>query len=208
MSISSNHSLAVVFDFGGVLFDWSPLYLYKRLFNCDEAAAAAFLKEVDFFTWNEEQDRGRPFDEAVADLTRAFPQYAGLIQSYHDYYIESIGGAIQSSVEILYRLKRSGYTLFALSNWSVEKFELIRPHYDFLTCFQEIFISGEMKLIKPDPRIFEVFLERVHRQANECLFIDDSPENIASASRLGFNTIYYRSPEQLDRDLRQAGVLA
>ena len=208
MTSSSNHSLAVVFDFGGVLFDWSPVYLYRRLFNGDEAAAMNFLKEVDFFKWNDEQDRGRPFDVAVAELIQAYPQYAGLIQAYHDNYIESIGGVIESSVEILYRLKRTGYTLYALSNWSVEKFELIRPRYEFLTCFQDILISGEVKLIKPDPRIFEVFLQRVNRRANECLFIDDSPENTAAAARLGFNTIYYRSPEQFEGDLRQNGVLA
>ena len=207
MFSSSNHSLAVVFDFGGVLFDWNPLYLYRRLFNGDDAAAMRFLTEIGFSAWNERQDQGRPFDGAVAELSQTYPQYARLIQAYHDHYEESIGGAIQPSVEVLYRLKHAGYALFALSNWSVEKFELIRPRYAFLTCFQDILISGEVKLIKPDPRIFEVFLERIHRQASECLFIDDSPANIATAANLGFNTIYYRSPDQFERDLRQWGIL-
>lgn len=204
---TKNHKLAIVFDFGGVLFDWSPRYLYKKYFNGDLEAVDRFLAEVGFYEWNDEQDRGRSFADAIREITQRFPQYAGLIRAYDEDYEESIGGTIQTSVDLLRSFKQAGYPLYALSNWSVEKFAVIRPKYAFLDWFDDILISAEVKLIKPDPRIFSVFLERAGRKASECLFIDDSRENAAVASRLGFNAIYYQSPEQLKKDLGQYGLL-
>ncbi len=204
---SNNHRVAVVFDFGGVLFDWNPTYLYRRFFNGDMAAAADFLTEIGFEAWNEQQDAGRPFDEAVAELCQKFPQYTRLIQAYHDYYEESIQGPIQPSVDLLVSLKEAGYPLFALSNWSVEKFEIIRPRYAFLDCFDDILLSGSVKLIKPDPRIYQVFLERINRLASECVFIDDSIQNITAAAQLGFFAVHYQAPDQLHKDLDRLGLI-
>ncbi len=206
MTLSENHNLAIVFDFGGVLLDWSPRYLYKKHFNGDIEAVDRFLAEVGFYAWNDEQDRGRPFAEAVAELSARFPQYAGLIRTYDEEYAQSIGGPIQTSVDKLRAIKQAGYPLYALSNWSVEKFEVVRPKYDFMDWFDDILISGEVKLIKPDPRIFEAFLERTHRRAEKCLFIDDSAQNIAVARGMDFKTIHYQGPEQLDAELRRQGV--
>jgi 2-haloacid dehalogenase len=204
---SHNHRLAVVFDFGGVLFDWNPAYLYRRFFNGDMAAAADFLTEIGFEAWNEQQDAGRPFDEAVAELCQKFPQYTSLIHAYHDHYEESILGPIQSSVDLLAALKKAGFPLFALSNWSVEKFEIIRPRYAFLDCFDEILLSGSVKLNKPDPRIFQVFLERIKRSASECVFIDDSIQNTTAAAQLGFIAVHYQAPDQLRKDLGRLGLI-
>lgn len=206
MVSSLDHHLAVVFDFGGVLFDWSPRYLYQSHFNGDMEAVDRFLDEVGFYAWNDEQDRGRSFGEAIAVLTARFPQYTRLIRAYDEEYIKSIGGAIQTSVDRLWSLKQAGYPLYALSNWSVEKFRVIRSKYAFLDWFDDILISGEVKLIKPDPLIFEAFLARTHRRAEECLFIDDSAKNAAAARGLGFKAIHYQGPEQLDKELRRQGV--
>lgn len=202
-----NHKLPVlVFDFGGVLFDWNPHYLYDRLFEGDTEVVDRFLQEINFTEWNAKQDLGRTFTEAVAEHVRIFPQYADLIRAYDERWTESIGGVMQPTVDLLARLKRAGYSLYGFSNWSVEKFELIHRRYDFLEWFDDILISGEVKLIKPDPKIFELFLDRSQRKASECLLIDDTPANIDSAVRLGFKTILFRSSVQLECELEWYGV--
>jgi len=201
----STHKTNIVFDFGGVLFDWHPHYLYRRFFDTP-AATDAFLKEIGFSEWNLQQDQGRPFAEGVAELTARFPQHAGLIRAYDTYWETSLGGPIQATVDILAQLKRAGYPLYALSNWSHEKFALIRHRYAFLDWFEDILVSGEVCLVKPDERIFTLFLERIGRQAGDCLFIDDSPANIAAARRLGFKTVLFETPEQLVSALQQHGL--
>ena len=204
-----NHNLkgAIIFDFGGVLIEWDPLRLYRKLFNGDACAAKNFLAEIGFAEWNLQQDKGRPFALAVAELCERFPQYTSLIQAYDERWEESIGGPIQPTVEILYLLKQVGYPLYGLSNWSEEKFQIVRPKYAFFDLFEIIMVSGEVKLAKPDPRIYTLFLERIDRRAVECLYIDDSNTNIIIADQLGFNTIHYSSPEQLKMELIDRGLL-
>jgi len=200
-------NLAIVFDFGGVLIDWNPRYLYRKLFDGDEAAMERFLAEIRFMDWNVKQDNGRPFDEAVAELSAQFPQYAALIRAYHERYPESISGPIAPTVALLKALKAAGYPLYGLSNWPLEKFLLVRPRYDFFNWFDDMVISGEVKLIKPDPRIFALLLERIGRPAAQCLLIDDSEKNIEAARRLGFQTIHFESPEQCEAALITLGLL-
>jgi 2-haloacid dehalogenase len=110
-------------------------------------------------------------------------------------------------VQILRELKATGLALHALSNWSAEKFELVRPRLDFLDCFDSILLSGQVRLAKPDPRIYQVLLERIKTPAPDCLFIDDSAQNIATAGSLGFRWIHFSSPEGLRKDLVNLGLL-
>ncbi len=198
---------AIVFDFGGVLLDWNPRYLYRKLFDDDHEAVERFLNEIGFSDWNLKQDEGRPFAAAVAELSERFPQHADLIKAYDERWEESMGGEIQRSVEILHALKRAGHTLYGLSNWSAETFRRIRHKYAFLDLFEAIVLSGEVKVIKPDPRIYALLLDKVNRPAEECLFIDDSETNVTVADRLGFQTIRFESPEQLASELRRLGLL-
>jgi len=197
----------IVFDFGGVLFDWNPHYLYDRFFDGDADAVDRFLKEIGFNQWNVQMDMGYPFVDAVADLSQKFPQYEHLIRIYNEQWEETLGKPIQKTVRLLKELKQAGYPLYGLSNWSQEKFEQIRPRFEFLNCFEDILLSGVVKLAKPDPKIFLLFLQQVGRKADECLFIDDSLTNITAASQLGFKTIHYKSSEQLQQDLTQQGLL-
>lgn len=198
---------AIVFDFGGVLFDWNPYYLYKKMFADDTQAIERFMIEVGFSEWNTQQDKGRPFAEAVAELSAQFPHYEPYIRAYHERWEEFMGGQIEETVVLLKALKEAGYPLYALSNWSAETFGRIRHQYEFLNWFETIVLSGNLKLIKPDPQIFNVFLSMIGRQPQECLFIDDSKANIESASRLGFQTIWFQSPEQLREELAGRGLL-
>jgi 2-haloacid dehalogenase len=198
---------AIVFDFGGVLVDWDPHYLYRSFFDGDDAAIDRFMQEIGFREWNLHQDGGRSFDEGVAALSAQFPQYAHLIRAYHEHYADSIIGPIAGTVEILRACKAAGYALYGLSNWAQEKFDLVRPKYDFFECFDDILISSAVNLVKPDPRIFEVFLQRIGRRAEDCVYIDDSAANAAAADRLGFITIHFESPPQLAAELDRLDVI-
>ncbi|HEY9152619.1 MAG TPA: HAD family phosphatase, partial [Anaerolineales bacterium] len=166
-----------------------------------------FLAEINFSSWNAEQDRGRPFAEGIAELSNQFPQHFHLIRAYYDHFEDTIVGPITGTVEILDQLKRAGYPLYGLSNWSAETYPRIQPQYDFFGLFDTIILSGEVKLIKPDPAIFKLALEIIHHAAEECLLIDDSEANIVTAQKMGFNTIHFKSPEQLGTKLRQLNLL-
>jgi 2-haloacid dehalogenase len=166
-----------------------------------------FLSEVGFMEWNAQQDRGRPFEQGVRELSDRFPQYAHLIRAFHEHWPDSVTGPIDGTVELLERLKAAGKRLYALSNWSAETFPLAQQRFDFLKLFDQIIISGEVGLIKPDPRIFELLLERIRLPAQECIFIDDSAANIEAARQMGFHCIHFQSPAQLEQQLRESGVL-
>lgn len=207
MKAHDKQNLAIVFDFGGVLIDWNPRYLYRKLFVDDERAMEQFLETVGFHEWNMQQDAGRPFAEAVADHCQKHPEYCDLIRAYDERWEESLAGPIQASVEILQALKQVGYPLYGLSNWSAETFPRARRKFQFMDWFEAIIISGEVRLIKPDPRIYKLLLEKTNRPAEQCLIIDDSMDNISAARQLGFRTIHFQSPEQLEHDLNQTGIL-
>jgi 2-haloacid dehalogenase len=199
--------LTIVFDFGGVLIDWNPRNLYRKLFNGNDTAMEAFLDEIEFYNWNHQQDLGRPFAEGVTDLTRQYPHRAELIAAFADRWEESIGGPIPETVGILETLKGQGFALHGLTNWSAETFYRIRLKYDFLDWFDHILVSGDVGLAKPDPAIYHLLLEQAQTEAQRCLFIDDSPANVKAANELGFMTIHYQSPGQLGGELAERGLL-
>jgi 2-haloacid dehalogenase len=197
---------ALVFDFGGVLIEWDPRHLYRKVFNGDMQAVETFLLESKFMEWNIQQDAGRPFSEAVDEYCIRMPQYCELIRLYDQRYEESIKGPDWHTVEILQELKKAGYPLYGLSNWPAEKWRLVRPKYEFFGWFDHILISGEVMLAKPDPRIFSLFLEQVGRPAEQCLYIDDSLQNIRVSGQMGFQTIHFRSAIQLREELQKCRI--
>ena len=197
----------IVFDFGGVLLDWNPRHLYQKLFDGDDEAMERFLEEIDFYAWNHRQDMGRPFAEAVAELSAQYPHRAALIASFADRWDETLAGPIRQSVEILGALKQKGYPLYGLTNWAAETFYRIRHKHDFLDWFEAIVVSGDVGLAKPDPAIYHILLEQVGAPADQCLFIDDSRANVVTANQLGFMTIHYQTPGQLRGDLASRGLL-
>ncbi len=198
---------AIIFDFGNVLLEWNPRNVYQRYFPDDPEGMELFFKEVNFADWNLQQDKGRPFAEGVAILSQQFPHHSHLIQAYHDHWVESVSGSIAGTVRILKQLKQAGYSLYGLSNWSAETFPYARKKYDFFDLLDDIVISGEVGHIKPDPEIFQIMLEKVGRPAQECLFIDDSLTNIKQAQKMGFATIHFQSPEQLETKLRELKIV-
>ena len=204
--MSTGQTRVVIFDLGGVLIDWNPRYLYRKLFT-DEAAVEEFLTRVCTQAWNEEQDAGRPLAEGTAALCALHPDRAELIAAYYGRWDEMIAGAIEDSVAILEELDRRRVPLYALSNYSAETFALARARFSFLARFRAILLSGEERLAKPDPRFYRLLLGRHAINPAEALFVDDSPPNVEAARALGMIGHHVRSAAELRRELAALGLL-
>jgi len=196
----------LVFDLGGVLIDWNPRYLYRKLID-DEADIDFFLSEVCNSKWNLKQDAGRALAEATAERIALFPEKKSLIEAFYDRWEEMLGGEIGESVEILRELKNKGESIYALTNWSGETFPIAEERFDFLQWFDGTLVSGVEKMAKPDPAIFHLLLKRYELQAEGCLFIDDSKTNIEAAARIGFETHHFKSAAGLRQELIAANLL-
>ena len=207
MPATPSRRRVVIFDLGGVLIEWNPRHLYRKLFPGDERAMEAFLSEVCTVEWNERQDAGRTFAEAVDELMPRHADKRELIEAFSRRFDEMITGDIPGTVDILADLRRAGVPRYALSNWSAETFVPQRARFPFLAWFDGIVLSGEERVIKPDPRIFRILLDRYKVVADEAVFIDDNPANAAAADALGIHGIHFRSPPELRRDLETLGLL-
>jgi 2-haloacid dehalogenase len=197
---------AVLFDIGGVLVDWNPRHLYRQIF-AEEQAMEDFLATVCTQAWNEEQDLGRPFAEGVRLLIEQHPSWAKEIHAYDTRWHEMLRGPIEGSVTLLAELRECGVSLFALTNWSAEKFPVGRTRFAFFDWFSGIVVSGEERLKKPDPRIFEVAARRFGLDPAATVFVDDSARNVAAAAELGFRAHHFVGEAELRRALVVAGLL-
>jgi 2-haloacid dehalogenase len=197
----------IVYDLGGVLIDWNPRHLYRKLIE-DEAIMEWFLAEVCHTAWNEEQDRGRRFAAAIEEAAARHPEYRPLIEAYFERWAEMMAGEIEGAVAILEELKNAGCELHALTNWSAETFPHARERFAFLEWFETILVSADVGLIKPDPAIFQLLLERIGRTPAECIYIDDNPKNVGSAAALGFDAITFQRAAQLRAAMEGRDLLA
>ncbi|MBB3236748.1 HAD family hydrolase [Phyllobacterium endophyticum] len=196
----------VVFDIGGVLIDWNPAYLYRKLLP-DEASVEQFLSEICTPAWNEQFDAGMPFADGIAALAKSHPERADLIEAYWHRWHEMLGGEVPGTSRILERLKSAGVQMHAISNWSAETFPRARELFPFLDAFDILVVSGRERLVKPDSAIFELFLQRAGVAAGDCIFIDDNLANIAAAASLGFKTEHFDTADALERRLTAMGLL-
>lgn len=196
---------AVIFDLGGVLIDWNPRHLYRTLFD-DEAAMERFLSEVCTPAWNLEQDRGRPWAQAIAELSAVHPDKAGLIAAYRGRWHEMLNGPITGTVAILEELDDAGVELFALTNWSAETYPCAERLYPFLGRFRAVVVSGRIGLVKPDAAIYRHALARFGVAPERTLFIDDSARNVAGAAAVGLRAVRFAGAEGLRRDLAAFGL--
>ncbi len=194
----------IIFDFGGVLIDWNPRYLYRNVFH-DEIEMEFFLNKICSPEWNLKQDAGRSFMEATKELAKKFPQYENEIINYYTNWTKMIGGAIEKNVALIENLKEK-YRLFGLTNWSAETFSKVKNQYPFFKEFEGIVVSGAEKIVKPDSRIYKLLLTRYGLIANESLFIDDNQENIKAAIKLGFNTIHLEENVNLKNEFQKLAI--
>lgn len=198
---------AVVFDVGGVLLDWDPRHLYRKLFS-DDASVERFLAETDLHRWHiREHDHGRrPMSETIPEMCERFPAYAAEIAVWRDRFMENVGGVIDGTVEVLGQL-RGVVRLFALSNWPAETATDLRQTYGFFDWFDGIVISGEERIAKPQPEIFHRLCDRHGLDPRASLFVDDVEANTTAAESLGFRAVLFSSPPQLRRELGRHGLL-
>jgi len=196
----------VIFDVGNVLLDWNPRHLYRKLFE-DEERMEWFLANICTPAWNLEFDRGRAFAEGVRELVLRHPEWEREIRAFDERWHEMIPGEIEGSIELLSRLKRKGVGLFALTNFSREKYDETFPRFAFMREFDGVVVSGHEGVLKPDAAIFRLFLERYGREASRCLFIDDSPRNVAGAIRMGMEAVQFSDAASLARELVRLGLM-
>jgi len=196
----------IIFDFGGVLMDWNPRYYFKDYFN-DNEKMEYFLEHIAQDEWNIEQDRGRSLAEGTEIQVKKFPEWEKEIRAFYDNWTVMLKSDIPQNVEVLRKLKNTDYNLFGLTNWSEETFPYALENYDFFQIFEgKIVVSGTEKLIKPDPKIWHVLLERYNIKAEESVFIDDNTKNIEMAKSLGFTTIQVSPDTDLTQELKKFGV--
>jgi 2-haloacid dehalogenase len=202
-----NHIETIIFDLGGVLINWNPRNMFRKMF-ADEKQMEYFLQNITTMEWNEQQDAGRKIADATAALVAQHPEWATEIQAYYDRWTEMLDGAIGETVELLTRLyEGKQYRLYALTNWSGELFPYALANFPFLQFFEGILVSGDEGLKKPDLRIYNLILERYHIDPTKAVFIDDSWRNIEGAQAAFLNTIHFLNPAQLRADLEAMGVV-
>ena len=197
----------LIFDLGGVLIDWNPLYVYRNYFDSEEKLHY-FFEHICTHDWNEEQDAGRTISEGTQLLVQQYPEWEQPIRDYYGRWTEMLGGPIPETVDLLQQMKASGkYKLYALTNWNQHLFEIALVRYQFLHWFDGRVVSGEEKTRKPFPEIYERLLQRYRVPAAEALFIDDNERNVLAARNVGITSIHFRNAAQLKAELLQMGIV-
>lgn len=195
----------IIFDFGGVLVDWNPRYVYRDHFQDDEKMEW-FLENICTDDWNIQQDGGRSLEEATNLLLKEFPEHKTEIEMYYGKWETMLKDSIPETVEILYELKEK-YPLYGLTNWSAETFPIALKRFEFFQAFDGILVSGEEKLIKPDRKIFELMMDKFSLKPENCLFIDDNLKNVEASRAFGIETIHFKNPEDLREKLVEMNIL-
>lgn len=205
MEIMAAASPTVVFDVGNVLLRWDPRLVYRELIPEPERLDW-FMQNVCTAAWNIEQDRGRSWADAVALLVSQHPEWEREIRAYDERWHESIPGIVEDSVAVLTELKGRGDKVYAITNFSREKWAECLIRFPFLQSFDGVIVSAHERLIKPDPAIFELLMQRYDLAAADCIFVDDSARNVAAAGALGMQTVHFVEPIDLRSALRERGL--
>jgi 2-haloacid dehalogenase len=207
MAVSTKRSIAaVVFDVGGVLLDWDPRHLYRKLFD-DEKEMNRFLEEICTLEWHEAHDRGKPAEISCAELAAAHPEHRELIWAWARRSEEMISGPISETVDVLRDLKAAGVPCYALTNMEVWTYPQRLERFPFMRWFDGSVVSAFEGIAKPDAEIFELLLRRFDLTPARTLLIDDSPRNVRAAWSLGMQAVEFRSGEELRRLFEEAGLL-
>lgn len=204
---------AVVLDVGNVLIRWDPRALYRKIFvnadgTPDEDKVTWFLANICDPQWNIQQDLGRSIAEGNAVLIRQFPEWRDAIEAYYGRHLEALPGPIESTVESMRALRSAGVPVHGLTNYGRETFAMARARFDFLNEFDGVVVSGEEGLVKPDPAIFELLINRFKLTPARTLFVDDSRANIDAAARIGFQVHHFTDPDALKPRLFEYGLLS
>ncbi|HET9824988.1 MAG TPA: HAD family phosphatase [Chitinophagaceae bacterium] len=196
----------IIFDLGGVLIDWNPRYVYRKIFKTEEEVDW-FLENVTTPEWNENQDAGYPLHRATQELIAKHPEWEPEIKAYYGRWLEMLGQDIHETVDILHALKQTGkYKLYALTNWSAETFPHALERFEFFKLFDGIVVSGQEKMRKPSAEFYKIIIGRYHLDPVKTIFIDDSLRNVNGAQAVGITGIHFHNPSQLKEELQRKGI--
>jgi 2-haloacid dehalogenase len=197
----------LVFDFGGVLIDWNPAYVYLKEFRGNQEEMSHFLNTICSWKWNENQDAGYSLQKATEERVALYPEYERLIRMYYGRWEDMLGYEHTDTVALLKTFKdHNKYRLIGLTNWSHETFPVALERFAFLSWFEGIVVSGTEKMKKPDANIYTLTLDRYKIIPENAVFIDDKLENVHAAAQLGMHGIHFTSAAKLKRDLESLGV--
>lgn len=197
----------VIFDLGGVLIDWNPRYLYKKLI-ADESRMEYFLENICTPDWNEEQDGGRSLADGTNLLLEKHPDWEIEIRAFYGRWEEMLGGILDGTLDILTRIRTSGnYRLYALTNWSAETFPIAQERYEFLGWFEDILVSGAEKMRKPDPKFYQLMIDCFEIEPVSSVFIDDNLRNVMASRKMEIPSIHFKNSEQLEQELKNMGLV-
>jgi 2-haloacid dehalogenase len=197
----------IIFDLGGVLIDWNPMYVYRDYFDTEEKRNY-FFGHICTADWNEEQDAGRSIVDATQELVAKFPDWEQPIRDYYGRWTEMLKAPIPETVDIFRQLKESGkYKLYALTNWQADLFNIALVRYNFLHWFDGRVVSGVEKMRKPFPEFYQLLLKRYNVNAGEALFIDDNLRNVKAAADLGITSIHFKNAGKLSEQLKEFSLI-
>jgi 2-haloacid dehalogenase len=197
----------LVFDFGGVLIDWNPAYVYLKEFRGNQEEMSHFLNTICSWGWNENQDAGYSLQKATEERVALYPEHERLIRMYYGRWEDMLGYEHTDTVALLKTFKdHNKYRLIGLTNWSHETFPVALERFAFLSWFEGIVVSGTEKMKKPDANIYTLTLDRYKIIPENAVFIDDKLENVHAAAQLGMHGIHFTSAAKLKRNLETLGV--
>lgn len=195
----------VVFDLGNVLVGWDPRAAFEGV--VDPAVVEWFFGAADFPGVNRRMDAGLAVEEAAASLARQDPRFAELYLGYVERFPTSLTGPVTGSAELVHELRDRGVRLLGLTNWSAETFHHAVPAAPAIGLLEDVLVSGREGVIKPDPRIFELLLDRYGLDAARTVFVDDTEPNVAAAAALGIDAVLFTGADALRAELHGRGLV-
>jgi 2-haloacid dehalogenase len=192
---------AAVFDLGGVLVDWDPRHLYRQVL-ADDDEVERFLAEVCTSEWHTQHDGGRPMAETVPELIAQHPEHEAAIRLWHDRYHDMVAGEVPGTVDVVRDLHAAGIGLFVLSHMPADVLHVL-DRFEWLSLFEGVVYSGQEGVVKPDPAIYRLLVDRHGVDPATTAFVDDRPENVEAAAALGFRAHRFRDASSL----RSAGIV-
>ena len=181
----------VIFDYGNVLVDWNPAYLFLPVFNGDAERCRYFTENVCNREWFTRMDRGESMDKCVAELQAVFPEYADTVALFRDRWFDMCRGDIPGMYELIQELKRDGVGVYGLTNWPAATFAEARRRFRTMASIDSYVVSSSVKLVKPDPAVYNLLLSKFNLNAEECVFIDDRTDNVSAAIAVGMKGIVF-----------------
>lgn len=190
----------IIFDFGNVLVQWHPELIYGDYFG-DEAKAWWFLRHVADMDFRQRIDAGESMEKCIREKQSQYPDYAEAIELYRSKWREMLTDEVPGMRDLINELHGLNYEIYGLTNWSMETFPEAREHFGILQMIDRYVVSGAEGMVKPDPRLFQVLLDRYGLRAGECTFVDDNPDNVAAARKMGMNGIVFTGADELRKEL-------